>query len=176
LRRANLPTVRRVILLLGLFAGLLAGLLVIAGCGSSQAHESSTTTTAAAPPGPGQTLYAGGPWAVVLDDKRVKVFHQLGDAWRRDASRAVKIRILGPTGTAPRVAQLAAEISATQPLVESALWVDGVEVPVKGGGSATKGTIYGALGKPLTRGSHVAVAYGRTAAHGSAVAWSFRVG
>ena len=155
---------------------LLLGVLVVAGCGSSHARDTGTTTAAApAPPGPGRTLYAGGPWAVVLDGTRAKVFHQVGDAWRRDASRAVKIRILGPTGTAPRVAQVAAELSATQPLIESGLWVDGIEVPVKGGGSATKGTIYGALGKPLAKGRHVAVAYGRTDAHGAAVAWSFRV-
>jgi len=151
------------------------GLLALAGCGSSQATDSGTTTVAAAPPGPGTTLYAGGPWAVVLDGDHAKVFHQVGDAWQRDTSHAVKIRVLGPTGSAPRVAQMAAEISATRPLVESGLWVDGAEVPVKGGGSATKGTIYGALGKPLARGRHVAVAYGRTAAHGAAVAWSFRV-
>jgi hypothetical protein len=47
---------------------------------------------------------------------------------------------------------------------------------VKGGGlTATKGTIYGAPGAPLTKGTHVAVAYARTDEHATAVAWSFRV-
>ena len=57
-----------------------------------------------------------------------------------------------------------------------AMWVDGKELVVKGGGlTATKGTIYGAPDAPLTKGTHVAVAYGRTAVHATAVAWSFRV-
>ena len=61
-------------------------------------------------------------------------------------------------------------------MIESGMWVDGQEIPVKGGGlTATKGTIYGALGTPLTKGTHIAVAYARTAEHATAVAWSFRV-
>ena len=56
------------------------------------------------------------------------------------------------------------------------MWVDGKELPAKGGGlTPTRGTIYGAPGAPLARGTHVAVAYGRTAEHGTAVGWSFRV-
>jgi len=47
---------------------------------------------------------------------------------------------------------------------------------VKGGGlTPTKGTIYGAPVAPLARGEHLAVAYGRTDATGTAVAWMFRV-
>ncbi len=65
---------------------------------------------------------------------------------------------------------------ATSPLVESGLWVDGTELLEKGGGLApNRGTIYGAPSAPLSAGKHVAVAYGRTADHATAVAWSFRV-
>jgi hypothetical protein len=56
------------------------------------------------------------------------------------------------------------------------MWVDGKELVVKGGGlTATKGTIYGAPGAPLTKGTHVAVAYARTAEHAHAVLWMFGV-
>jgi hypothetical protein len=159
---------------------LALGLLALAGCGSTQ-HESAGTTTgttpvAATPPGPGRTLYAGGDWAVVLNGDDATAFHRVGGTWHPDRSGAVKVRVLGPDGTAPAIPQVAAEISATKPLVESGVWLDGVELPVKGGGlTATKGTIYGAPSTPLAKGAHVAVAYGRTDEHATAVAWSFEV-
>jgi ABC-type glycerol-3-phosphate transport system substrate-binding protein len=154
---------------------LLLTALVLAGCGGSSATV-TTTTTAAAPPGPGTTLYAGGDWAVVLDGDHATAFHRVAGAWNADRSGAVKIRILGPDGAVAATPQVAAELSAKQPLIESGMWVDGKELVVKGGGlTATKGTIYGAPGAPLTKGTHVAVAYARTSAHATAVAWSFRV-
>ena len=71
---------------------------------------------------------------------------------------------------------MAVELSAKKPLIESGMWVDGKELVVKGGGlTATKGTIYGAPGTPLAPGKHVAVAYGRTDTHATAVAWTFTV-
>ena len=149
--------------------------LALAGCGGSSATV-TTTTSAAAPPGPGTTLYAGGDWAVVLDGDHATAFHRVAGTWRADTSGAVKIRILGPDGNVAATPQVAAELSAKQPLIESGMWVDGKELVVKGGGlTATKGTIYGAPGAPLTKGTHVAVAYARTAVHATAVAWSFRV-
>ena len=153
---------------------LLLTALALAGCGGS--GGSATTTSAAAPPGPGTTLYAGGDWAVVLDGDHATAFHRVEGTWNADTSGAVKIRILGPDGNVAPTPQVAAELSAQKPLIESGMWVDGKELVVKGGGlSATKGTIYGAPGAPLTKGTHVAVAYGRTAEHATAVAWSFRV-
>jgi ABC-type glycerol-3-phosphate transport system substrate-binding protein len=153
---------------------LLLAALALAGCGGSS--QQTTTTNAAAPPGPGTTLYAGGDWAVVLDGEQATAFHRVQGTWKADTSGAVKITILGPDGTAAATPQVAAELSATKPLIESGMWVDGKELPVKGGGlRPTKGTIYGAPGAPLTKGKHVAVAYGRTAEHATAVAWSFRV-
>ena len=149
--------------------------LGLAGCGGSS--QPTATVSDAAPPGPGMTLYAGGDWAVVLDGDKATAFHKVGGTWKADRSGAVKIRILGPDGTAAVIPQVAAEISAKRPLIESGMWVDGEELPVKGGGlTSTRGTIYGAPGVPLTKGKHVAVAYGRTSSHGTAVGWSFRVG
>lgn len=89
----------------------------------------------------------------------------------------MKIEILGPHpgGTAPKLPQVAAQLTAPAPgLVESGLWVDGKPLQVKGGGSPTRATIYGAPAKPLTAGTHAAIAYGRTAVTGTARAWSFR--
>ena len=153
---------------------LLLAALALAGCGGSSA--SVTTTSAAAPPGPGTTLYAGGDWAVVVDGDKATAFHRVAGTWHADKSGAVKIRILGPDGNVAPTPQVAAELSAKKPLIESGMWVDGQELLVKGGGlTATKGTIYGAPAAPLTKGTHVAVAYARTSAHATAVAWSFRV-
>jgi hypothetical protein len=149
--------------------------LALAGCGGSSG-TGTTTTGAAEPPGPGTVLYAGGDWAVVLDGAKATAFHRVAGTWNADTSGAVKIRILAPDGKVAATPQVAAELSAAKPLIESGMWVDGREIPVKGGGlTATKGTIYGAPGAPLMKGKHVAVAYARTAEHATAVAWSFRV-
>jgi hypothetical protein len=145
-----------------LVIALLLTALALAGCGGSS-H--------------GTTLYAGGDWKVVLDGTKATAFHQVAGTWKPDTSGAVKIRILGPNGTVAPTPQVATELSAKQPLIESGMWVDGKELLVKGGGlTSTKGTIYGAPATPLTKGTHVAVAYARTDTHGTAVAWSFRVG
>ena len=65
----------------------------------------------------------------------------------------MKVSVLGPDGTSPTMPQLAAELSAAKPLIESGMWVDGKELAVKGGGiTPTKGTIYGAPGTPLAKG------------------------
>jgi ABC-type glycerol-3-phosphate transport system substrate-binding protein len=153
---------------------LLLAALALAGCGGSS--KQTMTTDAAAPPGPGTTLYAGGDWAVVLDGEHATAFHRVAGAWKPDTSGAVKIKILGPDGSVAATPQVAAELSASKPLIESGMWVDGQELTAKGGGlTPTKGTIYGAPGSPLTKGKHVAVAYARTNDHATAVAWSFTV-
>jgi len=97
--------------------------------------------------------------------------------WRVDLSLEVRIRILGPDpgSTVGPMPQVAAEISAPDPLAESGLWVDGVPLQVKGGGTPKRGTIYGAPADDLASGSHTAVAYARTARNGTAVAWIFNV-
>jgi len=81
-----------------------------------------------------------------------------------------------PHSTQPPVMQVAMTIKSKTPLVQSALWIDGVELEEKGGGlTSTNATIYGAPDTPLTKGIHVAVGYARNSTNGSAVAWSFRV-
>jgi hypothetical protein len=153
---------------------LLAVALIAAGCGSSKAKPSEP-----ARPGPGQVVYRGTEWAVVLEDGKASAQRLVGDTWRRAQQGTVRIRILGPkpgsTGN-PATPQVAAELSAGNQLAESALWVDGVELLEKGGGlSPTRGTIYGAPASPLGKGRHTAIAYARTATHAFAVAWSFSV-
>jgi hypothetical protein len=103
--------------------------------------------------------------------------HLAKGSWHTDTSGRVKIAILGPKpgSVAPSLPQVAAELRATKPLVETGLWVDGKELVVKGGGAPTQVTIYGAPASDLAPGRHVAVAYGRTDSTGSARAWSFRV-
>jgi hypothetical protein len=126
-------------------------------------------------------LYVGGDWAVasVRSERRAyaAAFRLVKGGWRADLSRRVKIRILGPDpgSKAAATPQVAAEIAASEPLVESGLWVDGEALDVKGGGSPTRGSIYATPVSPLGPGTHVAVAYARTERNGTAVAWTFAV-
>jgi hypothetical protein len=128
------------------------------------------------------TLYESSGWSVVqsVTPKKANavVFRQIGSKWVQDKTGTVKLDILGPQpgATAPAHAQVAIQFTGKTPFVESAIWVDGKVVPVLGGGSPTRGTIYGALKKPLAAGQHVAVGYARTGLTGSAVAWLFKVG
>ncbi|MGZ4289592.1 MAG: hypothetical protein ACXVQQ_00660 [Gaiellaceae bacterium] len=153
---------------------LLAVAAFAAGCGSS---SKSAAPSAPAAPGPGEVLYRGTAWAVVVDHGKAVAQHLVGGAWKTDASGAVRVSVLGPkpgsTGNAA-TPQVAATLSAKSDLAESALWVDGVELLEKGGGlTPMRGTIYGAPAAPLKPGRHTAVAFARTAAHATAVAWTF---
>jgi hypothetical protein len=139
---------------------LVAVAVVLAGCGSSSSSK---------------PLYESGDWRVVVNKDSAIAEHRVDGKWQADTSGSVHISILGPHATAAATPQVAAELSASSPLVESGLWVDGTELLEKGGGTSTRGTIYGAPPAPLAKGPHVAVAYARTATHATAVAWSFRV-
>jgi hypothetical protein len=166
--------VRRLVVLLVLA-------VVLAGCGgSSQMGTTGTTSGTASDPaavaGGGTTIYRGGDWAVVVDGSKAVALHLTGDEWQPDRTGRVKIAFLGPSGVATPTPQVAAELKAPSRLVESGLWVDGVELVAKGGGLSPKhGTIYGAPSGSLSPGRHVAVAYARTAAAATAVARSFKV-
>jgi hypothetical protein len=158
----------------------LLAVLVLAACGSSKGVQPPATTAAPPPPSsavPGSTgLYAGGNWGVVLAGGRAIAVHLVDGSWHTETSGRVRIVILGPKpgSVAPSLPQVAVELQAAKPLVESGLWVDGKELVVKGGGAPAHATIYGAPAADLAPGRHVAVAYGRTDATGSARAWSFR--
>lgn len=136
-----------------------------------------------------QTLYRSGVWAVayVMSNRSGEgtrkrgayavALHLLGGRWRADLTGRVGVEILGPqpgtrTGVRP---QLGVELRARTPLGESGLWLDGRELLEKGGGSLTRGSIYGAPDHRVSPGVHVAVAYARAGAHASAIAWVFRV-
>ncbi len=134
-------------------------------------------------------LYLGGDWAVaaVSGLRTVEGTRERGayaaalklvdGRWRVDLSQRVRVRILGPDpgSTVGPMPQVAAEVTAPDPLAESGLWVDGLALQVKGGGTPRRGTIYGAPASDLAPGPHTAVAYARTARNGTAVAWTFRV-
>jgi hypothetical protein len=176
-------------------AALLLAVVALAGCGGSKKTTSTTSTTAM--PGPAaamraliasnpalggtvRVLYDSGDWAVVQSSAGSKahavVLHNDGKAWVPDRTGMVKVAILGPQPgtTAPRLPQAAIEISSKLPFVDSGLWIDGKELFEKGGGSPTKGTIYGSPKKALAPGVHVAVGYARSIANGTAVAWVFK--
>jgi hypothetical protein len=152
--------------------------LAVAACGGSK-HVATTTT----PAGPASAVGSGATtlyqstngWAVVQQGSKAVALHLVGSVWRPDRTGVVHIRILGPGKSTARRPQVAAEISAPSELAETALWVDGEELLVKGGGTPRRGTIYGTTAAPLAPGAHTAVAYGRTATRATAVAWTFRV-
>jgi hypothetical protein len=128
-----------------------------------------------------KVLFIGSGWSLVQSTSASSAvaipFRLVGGHWRADRVKGVDISILGPNPgqqVAP-IPQVAMEITAKTPFVESALWVDGVMLEAQGGGSPTNGTIYGAPTKALAKGSHVAVGYARTATRAAAVAWRFVV-
>ena len=157
---------------------VLALVLPLAACGSTK-HA----TAPKLPPSPksllgagAHVLYAGGDWAVVTKGTTAIAAHLSGGAWHADRSGIVKLAILGPHGTAAPRLQVAVELKAPTHLVEEGLWVDGHELLEKGGGLKPENiTVYGSPDQKLAKGRHIAVGYGRTATHGTAVAWAFTV-
>ena len=149
--------------------------LLLAGCGGGGGGKAQMLGAEPA------VLYSSADWQVVLTSRGsgsvAEVLHRVNGKWAVDRSHGVKLEILGPKPGQPSTAnppQVAITMKAKSPLVESQLWVDGNALMVKGGGTPTNGTIYGAPLK-LSPGKHTAVGYARTASTGSAVAWSFTV-
>jgi hypothetical protein len=158
-------------------------LLVVAGCGASKGAQTVVTTTTPPPVSSplsalrgSHVLYYSGRWAVLQKGARAVAAHRIGRRWQLVRRSTVRIEILGPRpgSKAPTLPQIAAQLTSQSALVESGLWVDGKELVVKGGGSPTLATIYGAPAHDLRRGRHVAVAYGRSDRSGTARAWVFR--
>lgn len=171
-----------------------AAAVVLAGCGGGSKPASTQTTTAKPDPGAAmkkliaksaalvgrvKVLFDTGDWAVVQSSHgntaHAVVFRNVNGTWVPDRAGKVKVAILGPQpgANAPRLPQVAIGVTSKLPLVDTGLWVDGTELFEKGGGTATRGTIYGAPAKALKPGTHVAVGYGRNIANGTAVAWVF---
>lgn len=155
--------------------------VLVAACGGKSSTPPATTASTQPTPagvlgGDGDVLYSSGGWAVVTRGTRVAVAHLVGGQWTVDTTHKVKISILGPNGTAAAIPQVAAEVKAPAAIVEDALWVDGKELLEKGGGlHPNDQTMYGAPDVALSKGTHVVIAYGRTATSGTAVRWTFRV-
>jgi hypothetical protein len=151
--------------------------LPLAACGSS--HKAAPPK---APPSPahlvpgGKVLYAGGDWAVVTRGTTAVAAHLVKGTWKADRTGKVKLDVIAPHGKAATTPQVAVGMKASSHLVEEGLWVDGHELVVKGGGLTPEDiTVYGAPDGKLAKGTHVAIAYGRTDTHGTAVAWTFTV-
>jgi len=171
---------------------LLVATALLAGCGSGSGKEMSTATVPSAAAAM-RDLIAGDPsragridvlfespaWAVVESRSAGKasavVFHLVKGVWVPDRSASVSLTVIGPKAgsTTSDSPQVAIELKAHAPLVETALWVDGQELIERGGGTPREGTIFGSPVAPLRAGEHVAVGYGRTKANGTATAWVF---
>jgi hypothetical protein len=157
---------------------LVALVLPLVACGTRHAAPKAPATPAHLLGAGAKVLYSGGDWAVVTKGKTAIAAHLVAGQWRADRSGIVKLDVLGPrpNGTAATTPQVAVSMKGPSHLVEEGLWVDGVELIEKGGGQKPEDiTVYGAPEGKLTPGKHTAVAYGRTTAHGSAVAWTFTV-
>jgi hypothetical protein len=171
---------------------------LLAGCGGGSKPGPGASTAAAPSSTPAEamralmetdpqlagrvrTLYVSSGWSVVQStapgEAHAVAFHRVGGRWLPDRSGQVRIDILGPQpgATAPILPQVAIQFTALTPFVESALWVDGAQLQLQGGGTPTRGTIYGAPAANLRPGDHVAVGYARTGSTGTAVAWVFKV-
>jgi len=156
---------------------LLALVAVLAACGGSKHAGGNTIAQNTKSPPPGDVLYEGTSWAVAVSGTKATAYHLVGGKWIADRSGDPKLDILGPKPGQKVAAtpQVAFQATAKTDLVDTAMWVDGVEVLGKGGGLTPKrGTVYGAPDKPLKPGGHLAVAYARDARHAHAVAWAFR--
>ena len=165
----TLPRVRRL--------PLLALVAVLAACGGSNHAGGNTVASGTKAPPPGDVLYKGASWAVALSGTKATAYRLTGGKWAADRSGDPKLDVLGPKPGHKVAAtpQVAFQVEAKTDIVDTAVWVDGVEVLGKGGGlTPRRGTIYGAPGKPLKPGGHLAVAYARDAKHANAVAWAFR--
>ena len=176
----------------------LLAVALLAACGGGSKPQPAGTTAPAGPDpaaamealiglqpkleGLVRTDFQGSSWAVVQSSAGTKAnavaFELVRGKWQADQTGKVKITILGPQpgSHADALPQVAIGITAPEAFVESGLWVDGRELLEKGGGSATKGTIYGAPATRLAPGRHVAVGYARTATSGTAIAWVFSTG
>ncbi len=148
---------------------LLVLVFVLAGCGSK-------------PKGPGTVLgkgavviYQSSGWAVVVNGSRAVAAHLVNGKWAADRSGKVKVELLGPARGPGPTPQVAAQLTSKTPLVESSLWIDGQVIQVQGGGTPTRGTIYGMPTTPVFPGKHLEVAYARTATSATAVARVFTV-
>jgi hypothetical protein len=108
---------------------------------------------------------------------KVVVFHYTGGKWIVDASGQPAIAILGPTpgSTQNPITQYAITTKAKAPILRSGIWLDGQLLQSTIAGSSTDYTLYTKPPLALHKGVHRLVGFAGTAAHGSAVTWTYRV-
>ncbi len=163
----------------------LISLLVLAGCGGSKPADPAEVVRAAA--------------ATALPARLTVRARDVGSgrwvAWARSGAKAyavvvrdgkvvrgggVTLRPLGPepgAGTSAAIPQVAVEVEAPSPILDTSLLLDGTPIDTRGGGlTPRKISVYGAPASPLAPGEHVVVAYARAGEAAAATAWTFTVG
>jgi hypothetical protein len=101
-----------------------------------------------------------------------------GGRWLAEISPAIQVRPLGPDQgeTVGATPQVAAELKAPEPIVDSSLLVDGAPLEIESGGPSSNFiSMFGAPREPLAAGRHVAVAFARAGTDAAARAWTFEV-
>jgi hypothetical protein len=124
-----------------------------------------------------------GPWAVAAVVKGTHAYaaalRRVGGYWRVELGDPIRLRpILPHPGRLALSAdpQIAAEARAGKD-VRLALWLDGSDFAVEGGGPRPGFiTAFGRVGSELSPGVHVVVAFARAGRAAAATAWTFRVG
>jgi hypothetical protein len=168
---------------------------VLAGCGTKHPKALAVTTTTPTSTLPdlhaavkaiygsayANPLYNERPWAVVQIGRganaKAVVFHDTDGKWIVDTSGQPAISILGPKPGSLQspITQYAITMKAKAPILRSGIWLDGELLESKIGGSPKDYTLYTKPPLALNRGVHRLVGFAGTAAHGSAVTWTYRV-
>jgi hypothetical protein len=99
--------------------------------------------------------------------------HEHG-AWKIEAAGPLAFRILSPApGSKSAVTQVAAEVRSPGLVDDAVVWVDGRLVPPTLAPTKGKATVFAALGRPLSPGTHAAVVYAVQGDDAGAEAWTF---
>jgi hypothetical protein len=152
---------------------------------SGRTHDLARLEAAARPVAGGRLVISqivDGPWAVAALVKGSHAYaaplRRVGRYWRVELGDAIRLRPILPhpgrlaLSPAP---QIAAEARARSG-VRVALWLDGFDFSVQGGGPSPGFiTAFGRAGSDLSPGVHVVVAFARAGAAATATAWTFRV-
>ena len=152
------------------------------------ASELGEGVAAFADDSPVESRRVGGSWAVAWTSGThtaegttefmayAVALQQVGGRWLASIGGPVRLDPLGPDEGAEASAQpqVAVEIKADEPIVDTALLVDGTPLDTRGGGpSSDYISIYGAPAEPLEPGRHLAVAFARAGTSAAARAWWF---
>jgi hypothetical protein len=123
-----------------------------------------------------------GPWAVAAVVRGTQAFavplRREGGDWRIELGDPIALRPVLPHPGKLALSsdpQIAAEAKAGSALLGIALWLDGLDFSVQAGGPRPSyWTAFGRVGRVLTPGLHVVVAFARAGSGAVATAWTFR--